>query len=483
MGGLRRSRLLATTLLSAAVVILPAAAQDADEDLINPVEEERPEGRYATLTYGLGFESDDNIALNRNTVGTTTALTNDYELLFGYATRVSTLDFALSGEILSEDSPTLGSRLFINDPAFSADYQLESARSRLGLTASVAKDDLDRLQRINVDTDGDGEFDTVEIVPDTVVGGSVTTTTLRARYTFGIDTPIRYTVAFSFADRAFSSSTSTLTGDVVESGIDTRTYNLFMSARARLSPVTFGTLSLIKSEINELTNNEAQTDTQRLTFDLEHNYGDIWTFQLGAGLVDIEESNNAQGITSDEDGIDLDFRATRELSWGTAFASAAREVRTSGQRTTFLFGGTYELKDGALSASLGTTDSDAGQAYVASLDYQKQLKTSQFTASLDRSIQATADADQADELITSLSLSYLYQFNASQRLFLGLTYTDIDAAVVDENETEFQARYSHRLTRDWDLNLGYRRREANNGLFDATSNSVFLNVSREMSLF
>lgn len=486
MGGLRRSRLLATTILSAAVVMLPAVAQDAGEDLINPVEEERPEGRYATLTYGLGYERDDNIALNRNSVGTTSAFSNDYDLQFGFARRASTLDFAISGEILAEDSPTLGSRFFINDPAASVEYEKRAARSTLALSASVSKDDLDRLQRIGVDTDGDGEDDTVEIVEGSVVGGSVTETVLRTRYTFGIDTPIRYSIAFSLADRAFSSATNTDDGSVVESGIDTRSYNLFMSARARLSPVTFGTLSYVRSEVDELVNNENETDTQRLTFDLEHNYADIWTFNLGVGLVDIEERNR-NGITGEEDGVDLEFRATRELTWGTAFASAEREVRVSGNRTTFLIGADYELKDGTIAATFGTTDSTNGdQAFLASLDYQKQLKTSQFVASLDRSIQATADASQSDELITSLSLSYLYQINSSQRLFLGVSYTDIESTL-DESETEFQARYSYQLDRDWDLNLGYRRREtyreAATGDIDATSNSFFLNISRELSLF
>ncbi len=486
MGGLRRSRLLATTILSAAVAMLPAVAQDVGEDLINPAEEERREGRYATLTYGLGYERDDNIALNRNSVGTTSAFSNNYDLQFGFASRATTLDFAITGEILAEDSPTLGNRFFINDPTASVEYEQRAARSSLALAASVDKEDLDRLQRIGVDTDGDGEDDTVEIVDGSVVGGSVTETVLRARYTFGIDTPIRYAISFSLADREFSSSTNTITGDVTEPGIDTRTYNLFMSARARLSPVTFGTLSFLRSEVNELVNIASEADTQRLTFDLEHNYADIWTFNLGVGLVDIEERNRIQ-ITDEEDGVDLEFRATRELTWGTAFASAEREVRVSGNRTTFLVGADYELRDGSIGATFGTTDSsNGGQAFLASLDYQKQLRTSQFVASLDRSIQATADATQSDQLITSLSLSYLYQINTAQRLFLGMSYTDIDSTL-DESETEFQARYSYQLDRDWDLNFGYRRREtfreAATGDIDATSNSFFINISRELSLF
>lgn len=485
MGGLRKSRLVATTILSAMAVILPAGAQDfGDDDLINETEEERPDGRYATLTYGVGFETDDNLGLNRTSVGSTTSFSNDYELEFGFSTPASSIDFRFAGEFLSEDSPTLGDRLFLNDPTASVDYLKESARSTLALSANVDRSDLDRLQRIGVDTDGDGEDDTIEIIEGSVVGGSVTDTALRARYTFGIDTPIRYSISFSLLDRAFSSSTNTLDGTVVDAGIDTRSYNLFMSARARLSPVTFGTLSYVRSELDEQANDNAEVNTQRLTFDLEHTYANIWTFNAGVGLVDIEETSDSGLDDEDEEGIDLELRATRELSWGSAFASAEREVRVSGDRTTFLVGAEYELRDGALSATFGTTDSDfGGQSFLASLDYQKQLKTSQFVASLDRSIQATVDADQSDELITSLSLSYLYQINTAQRLFLGLSYTDISTSGLDENEAEFQARFSQQLTRDWDLNVGYRRVETDNGFVDASSNVLFLNVTRELSLF
>lgn len=484
MGGLRRRRLLATTLLSAAAVIFPAAAQEVAESLIDPVEEERPDGRYATLTYGVGYEFDDNIALSGNSVGETTALTNFYDLEFGFSTPATTLDFALSGEILSEDSPTLGQRLFINEPSASVDYQRQAARSSLSFSASIDRTDLDRLLRVGVDTDGDGEDDTVEIIQGTVVGGSITRSALRARYTFGIDTPIRYSASFSFLDRAFSSSTDVDTGLVSETGTDTRSYNIFLSARARLSPVTTGTLSYLLSELDEFTDNQPEVDTQRLRFELEHNYADIWTFDLSLGLVDIVESNAAFGVFNEEDGLDLEFRATRELSWGSAFASAEREVRVSGDRTTFLVGANYELQDGSLSATFGTTDGEiGGQAFLASLDYQKELKTSQFTASLDRSIQASVDADQSDELITSLSLSYLYRINSAQRIFLGASYTDISASGINETEAEIQARFSQQLTRDWDLNLGYRRVETDDIFGDATSNSVFLNISRELSLF
>ncbi len=153
-----------------------------------------------------------------------------------------------------------------------------------------------------------------------------------------------------------------------------------------------------------------------------------------------------------------------------------------GTRNRLSFTRNFILPDGSLMARIGAVRGVAGNTtLVGDLAYSYDMPLGQINASLRRD--NAAGSDNIEYNITAMSLSYNRSLTPVSSLRLDINYSDREQTNIGTTTTKsgIGATYTHQLTKDWGLDLGYNhnnRRGTGTVNSTARSNTVYMELRR-----
>jgi hypothetical protein len=386
------------------------------------------------LTFGIvqRLESTENLDLAVDSAGRTTQATTDLSFNLLTETRTQRLSFDAGAILRVVHGPgTNSTDIHFGDPRASLAYSRTSANAQLNLSAYANDADIAFLRILDDFRGPDGEIDLPEDLGDLSGTGTRRSYGAEAALRWGNTGPVGFGLSAKLAGIDYIDATA---ADLVDSRRITLGASLRLSVDAA-TELTFG--------LNRQTYDDATTSRRR-------------TMGVDAGLA-------------------------RDLANGRVTADLSVENTADGTRSTLNFGRSLDLSRGALSAGLGIGHSAAGQTYLtADIALRHDLPDGQLTATLRRGF--TTGTGDSEAVTTALSLDYSKEITSSSALSLGLTYIDSEdtASGLSTRNASLSASYTHALTPDWGLNVGYihrLREEEPNGT--ARSGIVFMSLSRD----
>jgi hypothetical protein len=416
----RKSAAFYLTLVLAGAVVSPdtAVGQTSDEGGIQ-------------LSFGLSLrlEAQDNRALNAQSAGS--SFESRANLSFGLLTetRLERLAFSANGALRTLDTPTNDAVNGFIEPALSLSYGRTGANATLSFEASLREKDLS---------------DNALFIDDTgapvVISGTATqrNTQLEGGIDWGTSAPFGYGVFARLEDTTYRGGTALgLDGAQLN---DSRRMTLGVTTRMNLGRTTGLNTHLIFSTFEQDgTPDSRETVSLRNLLTLERPLGAV---TLALNLVDTEDGTRAE---------------------------------TS-------IGRSLEMPLGVLSGAIGATRATTGNVLMTGeLDYQHILKSGRLNFGLVRDV-SSSDGQDTEQLNTRLRFGYFQELTALSTLRF-----DTDLAETKQTGTDLTsatasvgATYSHALTRDWNLDLGYRHRyrDSDVTMDDARSNTVFMDLRR-----
>ncbi len=433
-----------------------------------------PQGTTGGLQLDFGVSSslklDDNFKLNPTSAGTT--LFSDTLLSFGLSSITPNSSAILKASTILRVGDIPGRSLAgFEDQNLRFNYALASSNSKLSFDTRYRHVDREFIDPFQVERE--------EQIYGSLVGGGGVQTTRFAQLNFqtGLNDPIGYSVTLSTNDKSF-------TGVVNPSIFDTRTDVAKASVSFALSQVTKVALN---GGLTWFTADDAvQTDrvTRDLSVGLTQEVNPSLRFDVTLGTTRIE--TDTIGGTTRRSGATGSFQVTRDVVNGNYNLSLSRSVNQNGGRTTVQVGRSLDFPTGTLSANLGVTRGDTGKdRTTANVTYKQQLKSSNYSVSLNRSI-STNNASQ-DVLDTRLAFAYGYDIDSQSRIDVALDYGVTEDAstgtVPTVQRTNLRASYTRALTADWNLQGGILIRHVDDAaaVGAAQSNSIFVTVDRNFS--
>ncbi|MGB5558833.1 MAG: hypothetical protein WBN04_12580 [Paracoccaceae bacterium] len=420
------------------------------------------------LNLTTSLTADTNKDLDPVSLGTTVTAAEIVSLSILSETRNQVLSFSAEGALQVADEPGGGTSSGFADPSVRLAYARDAANSSVSLSANYRDTDVNRS---TIDDD---------LIPEDLIvdPGTLKTYGADAQFRYGIDAPLGVTISASTNIRDYS---NTIDPDLVDSTRD----RFGVSASLRFSPVTSATLSTDLDRLDEDGPDNLQRDKTSYSVSLSHELRRALTVTGELGYSQTETTEF--GTRTDEDSVfgSLDLR--QALPDGAIFGGVSFENRSADpNRVSLKFGREMELRNGALAGSLTLTQTDGSDLkLLGALDYNRELPRGALTLVLSQSI--TSNSDNNDVEISKLAVGYLHNINSLSRFNLAMDVSRTNEAgngnVDKRTRANFTASYSRDLTADWDLNLGYKRREyRETGSGDANSDSVFLTLSRGISL-
>ncbi|MFA9229799.1 MAG: hypothetical protein ACEQSU_03475, partial [Microgenomates group bacterium] len=390
------------------------------------------------MTFGLQerLETTSNLGLDVTNRGRTNQATTNLSFGISSETQTSRLAFDMSGVLRAAQGPGhSGTDFGFDGPKLAFSYAHSGANASLSLKAHYSDADVEYLRPLENFLDEDGHIVLPEDLADLTGTGTRRSSGLNAALTWGNDAPVGFGLSAAVSDLSYRNTTS-------PGLIDSRRTTLGASMRLDLSEVTKATLGLTISRFED----EAPLSSPRNTISFDAGLSQVMTTGTLTGSLSAAKT---------EDGTKLGFSVGRDI----------------------------ELPNGSLTASLGLSRAaTGGTSLTGSLGLQHELPQGQITAQLRRGIGVSSD--DTDSLTTVLSLGYSQTLSPLSSLSLDLSYAESTATATDNTvtNTSFGATYSHALTEDWGLNLGYRQRmRDSDGVGKADSSSVFLSLSRDFT--
>ncbi len=446
---------------------LPATvlqAQDAGE---------AGEGGVVT-TFGVEqrFGAGRNLALETPSEGRT--LASDTLLSFGVTT-VTPLDrLSVGGSVAFRlaDEPG-GSISEFERPRLSFVYGREGANAAFDLSGSYRRDRVDFLRDLTAFIGDDGTLDLPDDFDDLEGEGTRGDYALDAALELGTSAPLGVTLEAGVSGTDYEDTSDP---DLV----DIDRYRLGASARLTFSPVTEGRIGISRAVSEEDDAGRTRITDDEIEIGLLQEISPRSRFEaaLGYAMFETEEF----GATEDEDGLTGRFDYEWDMPDGQLDALFEVSRSEDGARTELSFGRLRDLPLGALTARIGVSKADFGDAeLIGRLDWRRDLPDGVLTASLDRSV-STTDAE-SEATTTALVLGWSREINAVSGIAFDLSY----AAVSETGENDIAragltASYSRDLTADWAMTLGLAwRMEDEDTLDRVTSEEVYLSLSRDFS--
>lgn len=461
MIGRGQSRII-TALISAALAaaIVPGWAQETPP----------PGGRF-TLDLSAGASVDDNEGLDDPSLGTTARTDLGAALLFLDETEVSRLSVRLFSRAEWADSPDGDIDGFdFRLPTAAADYTRLGANSQLGLTARYVFERVDDDVLIFLDEN----LNPVDLVLD---AGDLRRLTLGANLSTGIVGPLGFDLGLSLDDRDYIGTTD-------PNLFDRRRVAANAALRFQLTPVLDGRLTASYSRLDEDTFGDPLTETGAYGLGLTYALDEITVITGDVNATTIEETL-FDVTTTENEGLAFSLGAQRETPTGSVGGRIARTVEEAATRTQVSVNRATDLRDGSIAWALGySIDDDGGEgAFIGSLDYSRELRTSRLSARLTQD--AISDDDGDDTLVTRIALGYTQEINSvsSVGVDFGLGRSeDLGAGDTSTTRANVGVNYRRSLTRDWDWVLGYEARySAEDGGDPANGNRVFTRIDRSFT--
>ncbi len=442
----------------------------------------QPAGLRLVVDYSLGLDVDTNQDLSDPTDGTYSAIVNGFDFAILSDTRNESFALAFGTELRIADDPTDpqndGAEFEWKDPAFDLRYSRQAANARVAASANYLRRDVDTVEPFFIDLDGDTIVDETGFEASqgtqTNVGASVTLET-------GIDAPIGTTYSASYSSRTYNDTTDPDLYDRYQ-------YRFATSTSLRFSEISVGRIDLNLNQYEYSGGRILDGESISVRAGLNQQVSPIFSFDAALGYSKVREEEDID----DETFIDVNqgpnflFRLTREVDDGSYFATYNRSLVEEVFRNSLAFGRNLSRPRYDLRAEIGLTALDGGDpSPTFGLVYTRPLDDGRFSASLRQTV--TVNTEDDERVLTSALLGYSYEINDLSSVNFSFDYAMVTTPGGDETENDqtratFLASYSHALTREWDLSVGYRGRARSRTDEDAFSNAVFLNVGRRLIL-
>lgn len=430
------------------------------------VAQETESAMSATFGFSTNVEVDSNRALDEVSLGTTTSVTEELSFGLSSETRLQILEFNATASLRYARLPDGDTEFVFDRPGFDLGYTRFGADSSFGIAADYRTSDVtDAIDDIDATDD--------DLTPEE---GTITRYGASLTYSFGIDAPFGMTFEASTNRREYSDTTDATL-------VDSETNRFGVDATLQFSPVTQGTAGVSFTRLIEDETDVRTEDQTSYSFGLSHELRQGLTLSGTLGYRETEV--NQAGVSASEDGIFASFDAVQELSNGSVSAGVDFDHDDGVETVSLSFGRSMELRDGSISGMLTVTQiEDEDPQLLASVDYLKTLPRGEFSVGLSQTL--SRNSDDNDVKFSRLDLGYRQAITSVSSIDLSMEVSHLEDAgagdALTQTRTSISAAYSHELTEDWDLSVGYRYRSfANEGASLAESNSVFMGLSRSLA--
>jgi hypothetical protein len=408
--------------------------------------------------------ADSNASLSVTSPGASLSIAENLSFGLISETRVQSLSLTIDGSLVFEDTPA-GRSFGLGDPNVALRYSRDAGNSALNLSVDYQSFDVTNA----VTDEGATAAD--------VASGEGTLVT--SGFSVGVDlaknAPLGYSIAASYDDRDYRDTTDPDLYDSMSTSISA-------TANLRFSSTTGGGVTVGRD--TDTYANAAGTDvvTTYYSFNGSHELARSLTLTASLGYRQID-TTEAPLVTTSE-GIFGTLDAVQDVPNGTIFGGLDIDSSDANETFSLTMGRSLELRAGSLSASVTSTTGDAfGTLFLGEVDYSKEFATGAITFGLTQSISTDINGD--DVKFSRIGLGYSQELTSASDLSLafGLNETHDLASGVHATRTDFSATYRQELTPDWDLSVGYQRRQySETGVGDASSDAIFLNLSRSIAL-
>lgn len=429
-----------------------------------------------TFTFGISstLSYSDNYNLRPNNAQS--AALFDHRLSFGLETKrqLDTLRLDLDGVLRVLDAPGRDSRR-LDDPRVSLSYDRQGFNTAISTSAEYRLTSVNFLDPLERDRDFDDDpLDETDLTLDEGERELITT---QFSFETGLSDPLGFTFDARYRDRSFSGTTDP---DLFDSEI----LNLSGGVRLTVTPKTEARVIL---DFEDYTADDApKTDrtTTALSLAVTQIVTKVDRLDARIGYQSIETEETILGIrrTDTTNGLVGGFGLTRELRRGTIGTNFDVSESENGRTATWTINRAMALPRGSLVLSFGVT-SDVSDTLVpvGSIAFTQEMKRGSLTASLDRQVQTSSQANELET--TRAAVGYTHTINAKSGIELAADFASFKEsggpAVNDSSRARFRASYNHDLTQHWQLVTGYEfRMEDEEGMDTATSNTLFLTLGR-----
>ncbi|MFV0359575.1 hypothetical protein [Tropicimonas sp.] len=185
----------------------------------------------------------------------------------------------------------------------------------------------------------------------------------------------------------------------------------------------------------------------------------------------------------DESSPTVDLRLTRLLRNGAIFGSLQNNLTSTGLQSTLMLGREMELPRGSLDFSFGATRTDDGDINpVGALGWVRDYKTSQFSVDFNSSVGTEDDENYVNSYLSASFRQELTRQSGMEILARLSASEGIGDNDISRRQTTFEIKYSHEVTKHWDLVAGYRHSDSRDDDETISRNVVFTTLDRRFSI-
>lgn len=225
-------------------------------------------------------------------------------------------------------------------------------------------------------------------------------------------------------------------------------------------------------------------ETKGLGGGVDFQISPIWSSFLSLSYDKIERSG---GETGEDKGVTAALGVTRDMPNGSLGLDFTSDVDTNenGRRSSLSVNRDMELPRGALSYSLGVTGAGdvIGTDPLVNVDYSYALPT--MTVSLGLSQRVVTDADNEEQINTTLRAGLQREINNLSGFGVDLSFFDrneLGRDGIDGQRIEIGLTYRYDLTRDWGLVSGYSYTYSTEDDEDSRDrNTIFVGLQRSFN--
>ncbi len=419
----------------------------------------------ATLSFSSNLVVDTNPSLIAGYSGTVLEFTEDLGFSFLSATSTQTLQFNVSSGFSVTTTAGGGTSTSFEYPTFDFLYRRDSADANLRISANYWSGDVTTAFDID-------PTDETFLIVDT---GTLVRSSVDLAYDWRLNAPLGFSLNATIDTRDYEGTTDPAL-------FDSTTSSLAGAANYRISPSTSGSLT---ATLTDYSSSDA-TSTNSVTKDLELTV----TNELAGGLVldgrvgYTTVDSTVSSVTTTENGIYFGLDVVQPVSLGSYFGGIQFDNSGGVNTSALTFGRSIDFPDGSLSASV-TADQTAGSAaqLLGSLSYLKELPDGEISVDVSQTL--TTNSVSEDIRFSTLGIDYQKDLTESSGMNLSLDFSRTEDAGTGTAETlnraTLSASYSTELTQDWDLNVGYSRRQSSGSTTaTAVSDSIFMTLTRDL---
>ncbi|WP_171236711.1 hypothetical protein [Ruegeria sp. HKCCA6837] len=331
------------------------------------------------------------------------------------------------------------------------------------------------FNRALTDVNLDGVIDSADV---TGTFGDQINTRGNLNFETGLNDPLGFRFNYSHNERRYS-------GTADPTLFDNSDDDYSAAALLRISPVLQGNLRVSYREFE--ADDAAQTDRKTTTVStgVTYNISPITTVSANIGYTQVDNTLRAINANNVTEDFVWRFFWNKTLPDGSVDFQADQSFGVNGARTNATFGRNYQRSNSTLAFNVGFTRGPFGEVTpIGQIDYSYQLATSRIGATIQRRVGTSTQSVETRQTLAFLTYDYL--INSMSALSFSVNYIDQENEGSNPSNPRqrgtFNASYSHAITNDWAINIGYQYEMDDRSGFKADSNSLFLTLGRRFTL-